>query len=127
MKKLLFLFLLSSAALADEAIIATTINEDGSTNAWTATDLTDALGLINRRYHRDMLTPEGRRQWHGKIVKSEINPHTLERTDTYEDGYTHVTPPHTPVKPPAPAPDPELTDRRKAIIDSRDFPLPVSR
>ena len=43
---------LCAAALADE-VVATTLLADGSTNTWTQADLRDALGLMNRMYHRD--------------------------------------------------------------------------
>lgn len=125
MKKLILLSLLASSVYADDDIIATTINEDGSTNAWTATDLTDALGLINRRYHRDMLTPEGRKQWHGKVVYQEVNTETLEKKQIYEDGYIYIESPRRNATPPKPADDLELTERRKAIISARDYVLPV--
>lgn len=50
----------------EQPIVVETMFEDGSTNTWTQTDLTDALGLMNRKYHRDIETEAGRRQWHGK-------------------------------------------------------------
>ena len=58
---------LCAAALADE-VVATTLLADGSTNTWTQTDLRDALGLMNRMYHRDMDTDAGRRKWHGERI-----------------------------------------------------------
>ena len=59
------------AALADESapaapIVAETLFEDGSTNTWTSADLQQALGLMNRKYHREQETDHGRAQWHGK-------------------------------------------------------------
>ena len=45
--------------------VVTTLFSDGSTNAWTQADLVAALGLMNRKYHRDMESESGRRAWHG--------------------------------------------------------------
>ena len=59
-------------AFADEPatnaapIVAETLFEDGSTNTWTAADLQQALGLMNRKYHREQETDAGRVTWHGK-------------------------------------------------------------
>jgi len=50
----------------DAPIVAETLFEDGSTNTWTAADLQQALGLMNRKYHREQETDAGRAQWHGK-------------------------------------------------------------
>ena len=50
----------------DAPIVAETLFEDGSTNTWTAADLQQALGLMNRKYHREQETDHGRAQWHGK-------------------------------------------------------------
>ena len=47
-------------------IVAETLFEDGSTNTWTAADLQTALGLMNRKYHREQETDAGRLAWHGK-------------------------------------------------------------
>ena len=58
---------LCGIVLADE-VVATTLLADGSTNTWTQTDLRDALGLMNRMYHRDMDTDAGRRKWHGERI-----------------------------------------------------------
>lgn len=58
---------------ADE-IVATTLLADGSTNTWTQSDLRDALGLMNRMYHRDMATDAGRRKWHGDRIGEYFLP-----------------------------------------------------
>ena len=50
----------------DETIVAATLYEDGTTNTWTAADLQAALGLMNRKYHREQETESGRVTWHGK-------------------------------------------------------------
>ena len=47
-------------------IVAETLFEDGTTNTWTAADLQQALGLMNRKYHREQETDHGRVTWHGK-------------------------------------------------------------
>lgn len=78
-------------AFADEQpIIAETLFEDGSTNTWTQTDLTDALGLMNRKYHRDIETEAGRRQWHGKRMGQYLldDGNGGQRlVQLYEDGF----------------------------------------
>ena len=76
---------------ADDPIVATTLREDGTTNTWTQADLTDALGLMNRKYWRDMESPSGRTQWHGKIVESHLETNettrVIQRVDRYADGF----------------------------------------
>lgn len=64
---------LCAASLADE-VVATTLLADGSTNTWTQSDLRDALGLMNRMYHRDMDTDAGRRKWHGDRIGEYFLP-----------------------------------------------------
>ena len=59
---------------AEHEIIATTLLADGSTNTWTQADLRDALGLMNRMYHRDMATDAGRRKWHGDRIGEYLLP-----------------------------------------------------
>ena len=55
-------------------VVATTLLADGSTNTWTQADLRDALGLMNRMYHRDMATDAGRRKWHGDRIGEYLLP-----------------------------------------------------
>lgn len=50
----------------DQSVVVATLFEDGSTNTWTAADLQQALGLMNRKYHREQETDHGRVTWHGK-------------------------------------------------------------
>ena len=64
---------LCGIVLADE-VVATTLLADGSTNTWTQTDLRDALGLMNRMYHRDMTTDAGRQKWHGDRIGEYLLP-----------------------------------------------------
>ncbi|MBQ1428577.1 MAG: hypothetical protein IIZ06_02825 [Kiritimatiellae bacterium] len=64
---------LCAAALADE-VVTTTLLADGSTNTWTQADLRDALGLMNRMYHRDMETDSGRQKWHGMRIGEYLLP-----------------------------------------------------
>lgn len=76
------------------AIVATTLRADGTTNTWTQAELADALGLMNRRYWRDMETDAGRRAWHGSLAASTDGTNAqgrLVRRDTYADGYVHET------------------------------------
>ena len=70
----------------DTSIIAQTLFADGSTNTWTQSDLIAALQLMNRKYHRDVSTTEGRRAWHGRLVSQAVDTNALIRVDTYEDG-----------------------------------------
>lgn len=53
-------------------IVAETLFEDGTTNTWTAADLQQALGLMNRKYHREQETESGRVTWHGKRMGQYI-------------------------------------------------------
>ena len=87
--------LVATAYAADPAtnaapIVAETLFEDGTTNTWTQTDLTDALGLMNRKYHRDIETESGRTKWHGKrmgqyLIDGEDGKQCL--VQLYEDGF----------------------------------------
>ena len=78
-------------------VVLVTRLSDGSTNPWTQVDLIDALGMVNRKYHRDMATDQGRRRWHGDIVPEKCTIVTSSdgkkfRRDVYADGYFHDTP-----------------------------------
>ena len=78
-------------------VVLVTRLADGSTNEWTQVDLVDALGMVNRKYHRDMATDQGRRSWHGAIVPEKCTIVTNAdgktfRRDVYADGYFHDTP-----------------------------------
>lgn len=78
-------------------VVLVTRLSDGSTNPWTQVDLVDALGMVNRKYHRDMATDQGRRRWHGDIVPEKCTIVTDAdgrkfRRDVYADGYFHDTP-----------------------------------
>ena len=96
MKRLIFCtaFLSVFAASAQTNIVLETLYENGTTNAWSQADLKDALGLMNRKYHRDMKTESGRRAWHGE----KLNQYLLTNDTTkiiymvtlYADGYTHT-------------------------------------
>ena len=60
--------------LNPNGVIATTLLADGSTNTWTQADLRDALGMMNRMYHRDMATDAGRQRWHGERIGEYLLP-----------------------------------------------------
>ena len=77
-----------SAATNEAPIVFTTLYSDGKTNTWTQADLVEALGLLNRKYHRDCESPSGRKAWHGRLKKEIINTNDLTRTEVYEDGKT---------------------------------------
>lgn len=73
-------------------VVAETLLADGTTNTWTQADLVDALGLLNRRYRRDIATESGRRAWHGRetaqaLVTNAAGRLALRRT--YADGFTY--------------------------------------
>jgi hypothetical protein len=77
-----------SAATNEAPVVFTTLYSDGKTNTWTQADLVEALGLLNRKYHRDCETASGRKAWHGRLKKEIINTNDLTRTEVYEDGKT---------------------------------------
>ena len=75
------------------AVVAATLRSDGSTNTWTQADLMDALGLLNRKYWRDMESQEGRRKWHGTPrhhYVTNATERTVQRIEIYPDGFTNV-------------------------------------
>lgn len=104
MKKLLAFAVLSAVLClgihAEESIgpaqlIIHTLREDGSTNIWTEADLRDALGLMNRMYHRDIKRAEGRRRWHGDpkySVATNAETRIIESVETYPDGFVFRDP-----------------------------------
>ena len=120
MKNLVFYTILATAfcASANTNAVLFTQYEDGTINAWTQADLKDALGLMNRKYHRDMKTESGRRAWHGE----KLNQYLLTNDTTkiiymvtlYADGYTH-TALSKPVRPK----DPEATLKAKLEAAAR--------
>lgn len=48
-------------------------------------DLMHALHLQMAKYDRDMLTPAGRRAWHGKLVGEEIYTNELVKVEVYSN------------------------------------------
>ena len=102
----------------EQPIVVETMFEDGSTNTWTQTDLTEALGLMNRKYHRDIETEAGRRQWHGKrmgqyLVDDGNGGQRL--VQLYEDGFVWTNAPqHVRVHA-----DPEAAAKAKAAAEKR--------
>lgn len=73
-------------------VIFTTLKSDGTPNTWTQEDLVQALGLLNRKYHRDCETVSGRKAWHGRLKKEIVNTNELTKTEVYEDGTTFSMP-----------------------------------
>ena len=67
-------------------VIIETLFSDGTTNTWTQADLVAALGLMNRKFHRDVQKPDGRRAWHGRLVREEVSTNDLKKVEIYEDG-----------------------------------------
>lgn len=78
----------ATIAISDTNVVFTTLYSDGSPNTWTQADLVEALGLLNRKYHRDCETASGRKAWHGRLKKEIVNTNDLTRTEVYEDGKT---------------------------------------
>lgn len=84
--------LLAAWAIADESatgsndVVAVTKMADGSPNTWTLADLQAALGLLNRKYHREVERAEGRRVWHGRLVSEIVDTNLLQKVEVYEDG-----------------------------------------
>lgn len=106
-KLFVFTLLLATSALAavvdwsrldTETVIETTFS-DGSINSWTQADLVAALGLMNRKYHRDMESESGRRAWHGKCTTTNDFDRCV-KVWLYEDGFIYETP--------IPAPKPKV-------------------
>ena len=73
-------------------VVFVTLKADGSTNTWTQADLVAALGLLNRKYHRDCETASGRKAWHGKLKREIVNTNDLTKTEIYEDGTSFSIP-----------------------------------
>ena len=82
----------AKADTIESDVVFVTLKADGSTNTWTQADLVAALGLLNRKYHRDCETSTGRRAWHGKLKKEIVNTNDLTKTEVYEDGTTFSMP-----------------------------------
>ena len=82
----------AKAETIESDVVFITLKADGSTNTWTQADLVAALGLLNRKYHRDCETSTGRRAWHGKLKKEIVNTNDLTKTEVYEDGTTFLMP-----------------------------------
>lgn len=104
--------LFADAGLSADDVIIETLLPDGSTNTWTRSDLAAALGLINRKYHREVDAATGtvahRKEWHGRLISEIINTNDLTRTQIYEDGMAFVDPWAAPVPVPTPPPAPEM-------------------
>ena len=96
MKNLVFCTILATAfcASANTNTVLFTQYEDGTTNAWTQADLKDALGLMNRKYHRDMKTESGRQSWHGQKLGQYLLTNDTTKliyaVTLYADGYAHT-------------------------------------
>lgn len=80
-----------AAARAAAPVVAETLLADGTTNTWTQSDLVYALGILNRRYRRDIETEAGRREWHGRETAQTLVTNAAGRLAmrrTYADGFT---------------------------------------
>ena len=74
------------SATSPDAPLVNTLFSDGSTNSWSQADLIAALQLMNRKYHRDCQTENGRKAWHGKRLSKIADVEAMESIETYEDG-----------------------------------------
>lgn len=75
-----------AAEPVSSGVVFVTQYSDGTTNTWTQADLVAALGLLNRKYHRDCENAQGRKAWHGKLKREIVNTNDLTKTEVYEDG-----------------------------------------
>lgn len=75
-----------AAEPVSSGVVFVTQYSDGTTNTWTQADLVAALGLLNRKYHRDCENAQGRKAWHGKLKREIVNTNELTKTEIYEDG-----------------------------------------
>lgn len=87
MKRLTLALAILILSAAHAETILTTLFADGSTNSWTQADLITALQLMNRKYHREIQSHQGRTEWHGKIIRQEVLTNAAVKVDTYEDGF----------------------------------------
>jgi len=99
-----------AASAANEPVV-TTLLSDGSTNVWTQADLIAALQLMNRKYHRDVERPDGRRSWHGALVAQIVDTNALVKIERYADGTEFAFP----FEPPAPPAKPKTTLNSKGV------------
>ena len=117
MKRIITIIAIAIAAIAMAQVasdtVAATLRADGSTNTWTAADLQDALGLMNRKYWRDMESDAGRRAWHGQRMAQFVltNGTQLIRVDVYKDGFIAT---NTPTRVGSRIRDPEAAAKAKA-------------
>ena len=72
--------------VSSNGVVFTTLKSDGTPNTWTQEDLVKALGLLNRKYHRDCQTVSGRRAWHGKLKREKVDEEAQIKIQTFEDG-----------------------------------------
>jgi hypothetical protein len=93
----------ASAPSSPDAPVVETLFSDGSTNTWSQADLVAALQLMNRKYHRDVERPDGRRAWHGELVMQTIDTNREVKIERYADGTEFEFPFEQP-KPKTPAP-----------------------
>lgn len=69
-------------------VVYTTLMSDGTTNKWTLKDFGEALGMMNRMYHRKIATISGRKEYHGRLKKEIVDTNACTKTEVYEDGKT---------------------------------------
>lgn len=67
-------------------VVYTTLMSDGSTNTWTLKDFGQALGMMNRMYHRKIKTNTGRIEYHGPLKNEIVDTNKCIKVQVYEDG-----------------------------------------
>lgn len=94
MKRIVVLAMCAALAVVaqDTNVVVTTQFMDGSPNMWTMGDLQAALQLLNRKYHREVERPDGRRAWHGRLERESIDTNAWIKTEFYEDGASFTFP-----------------------------------
>lgn len=67
-------------------VVYTTLMSDGTTNKWTLKDFGEALGMMNRMYHRKIKTNTGRIEYHGPLKNEIVDTNNCIKVQVYEDG-----------------------------------------
>lgn len=73
----------------EEAELLTIIKAVEQTTGWTADELKAGLDRLDVLYQNDMKTADGRKRWHGPVVRTEFNTNDLVKVYHHEDGFTH--------------------------------------
>ena len=81
----------TGAVTADEEnqTAAAIVSAVESVTGWTADELKAGLDRLDVLYQNDMKTADGRKRWHGPVVRTEFNTNDLVKVYHHEDGFTH--------------------------------------